>query len=160
MRLISTLGALGHCAIQKYIYHTWIEGVYHDGMRRRTDRIQGWQLVDSYKPNCCPARSVEVLGDFAVMIDHQYIASCQQPRTQYSTWSQFMAPACMANPTSRSPGPEHLAVLESTHRRTRSTRTCRERFVIAITQLQTTLSTNFQASLYVPTVYTANHNHQ
>ena len=29
MRLISTLGALGHCAIWKYIYHTWMEGVYN-----------------------------------------------------------------------------------------------------------------------------------
>ena len=29
IRLISTLGALGHCAIWKYIYHTWMEGVYN-----------------------------------------------------------------------------------------------------------------------------------
>ena len=27
MRLISTLDALGHCVIWKYIYHTWMEGV-------------------------------------------------------------------------------------------------------------------------------------
>ena len=29
MRLISTLGVLDHCAIWKYIYHTWMEGVLH-----------------------------------------------------------------------------------------------------------------------------------
>ena len=29
MRLISTFGALGHCAIWKYIYHTWMEGVLY-----------------------------------------------------------------------------------------------------------------------------------
>jgi len=29
MRLINTLGALGHCAIWKYIYHAWMEGVLY-----------------------------------------------------------------------------------------------------------------------------------
>ena len=28
MRLINTLGVLGHCAIWKYIYHIWMEGVF------------------------------------------------------------------------------------------------------------------------------------
>ena len=27
IRLISTLGALGHCAISKHIYQSWMEGV-------------------------------------------------------------------------------------------------------------------------------------
>jgi len=31
MRLISILGALGHCAIWKYMYHTWIKGVICNG---------------------------------------------------------------------------------------------------------------------------------
>ena len=31
MRLINTLSALGHCAIWKYIYHTWMEGVSSNG---------------------------------------------------------------------------------------------------------------------------------
>jgi len=29
MRLIITFGALGHCAIWKYIYHAWMEGVLY-----------------------------------------------------------------------------------------------------------------------------------
>ena len=30
IRLINTLGALGHCAIWKYIYQNWMEGVFTD----------------------------------------------------------------------------------------------------------------------------------
>ena len=30
IRLLSTLGALDHCAIWKYIYQNWMEGVFTD----------------------------------------------------------------------------------------------------------------------------------
>ena len=48
MRLISTLDAFGHCAIWKYIYHTWMEGVVCNQLTPRS--LQGTGTIVDMVP--------------------------------------------------------------------------------------------------------------